>query len=382
MRFQRPRPGTRSEIRVLAPAVICSRGFHAPRGLRFLRKTGVTRALADHRKCRLPGAGSPARDGVRAKPMKISIILPLFDRRTTGWRSLESAVDQSFPRDRYEVVAVTGSDLERAADDPVVGPLLARCDAVVRTDLDTSVVANELAFYQAGYQRASGDLLLFMEGHTVLATNCCALIDDYFHGHPMMAMAWAPRINHGETPLGRLVSLHNLRHERRAIAQGMFSLGANSVIRRDVFARLGAFDPRYRRFGETAILQRAQAEGIAIGRIDLPLATHCNDMHVDLWRDLVTQMGHAKFGYYSALRASGENLRAHVRHPVYLAAGHPWSARVFHPLFRAAGAVFLHLATRSLRVSESFASALYVLAVGFVDLSGYCSAYGRKNVLS
>jgi hypothetical protein len=313
-------------------------------------------------------------NGVQPTFVKISIILPLFDRRTTGWRSLESAVDQAFARDHYEVVAVVGSDLASTADDPVVSALLSRCDAVVHTDLDTLDVANELAFYQAGYQCASGDVLLFMEGHTVLAKNCCAIVDDYFRRHPEAAMAWAPRVNDGETPLGRLVSLHNLRHERRAIALGTFSLGANSVIRRDLFARLGAFDPRYLRFGETAILQRARAEGIAIGRIDLPLATHCNDMGTDLWRGLVTQMGHAKFGYYSALRASGEDMRAHVRHPVYLVAGRPWTARVFRPLFRAAGASFLALATRTLPVSEALASALYVFAVGFTDLSGYCSA--------
>ena len=38
--------------------------------------------------------------------MKISIILPLFDRRNAGWKALESALCQSYPRDRYEVVLV------------------------------------------------------------------------------------------------------------------------------------------------------------------------------------------------------------------------------------------------------------------------------------
>ena len=32
--------------------------------------------------------------------MKISIIIPLIDRRNAGWRALESAVDQDFPRDQ------------------------------------------------------------------------------------------------------------------------------------------------------------------------------------------------------------------------------------------------------------------------------------------
>ena len=311
--------------------------------------------------------------------MKISIILPLFDRRTAGWRSLESAVGQAFPRERCEVIAVLGSDLASTSDDQALCDLLARCDHVEHTALDTADVANEITLYAAGAAHASGDVLLFMEGHTALAPNCCALIDAHWRRRPATQMAWAPRINHGDTPLGRLVSLHNLRHERRAAAQGTFSLGANSVMRRDLFVRLGGFDPRFQRFGETAILNRARAAGIAIDCIGEPLATHFNDMGVDLWRDLVMQMGEAKAAYYDALRADGADLRRHVRHPAYLVAASPWCARVLYPLFRASGTGLLALAMRVLPRRESLASSLYVAAVGATDLSGYCRARIRAG---
>lgn len=311
--------------------------------------------------------------------VKISIVLPLFDCRTAGWRSLESALAQSHPRDAYEVIAVTGRTREGAAHDATLDALLARCDVVVRTDLDADDVTNETALYAAGHAQASGDLLLFMEGHTALEPDCCRVIDRHFRRHASSALAWAPRRNHGTTPLGRLVSLHNLRHERRASAHGTFSLGANSVIRRDLFARLGGFDPRYQRFGETAILHRARAEGIGVDRIDVPLATHFNDMDVRHWRMLVMQMGDAKAGYYDALRARGEDLRAHVRHPIYLAVGTRWRARVLLPLFGGAGTVFLALAMRALAASDSIASTLYIVAIGCTDLAGYCRARARAT---
>ncbi len=311
--------------------------------------------------------------------MKISIILPLFDRRTAGWQSLESAVGQAFPRERYEVIAVLGSDLASATGDGELRDLLARCDRVERTALDTADVANEVALYAAGAAHARGDVLLFMEGHTALAPNCCALIAAHWHRRPATQMAWAPRINHGDTPLGRLVSLHNLRHERRAAAHGTFSLGANSIVRRDLFERLGGFDPRFQRFGETAILQRARAAGIAIDRIGEPLATHFNDMGVDLWRDLVMQMGDGKSSYYDALRADGTDLHRHVRHPAYLVAARPWCARVLYPLFRTSGPRLLALAMRIVPRHESLGSLLYVAAVGATDLSGYCRARIRAR---
>src|SRR4029453_10870556 len=48
---------------------------------------------------------TPAPDGSR---LKISLILPLFDRRNAGWRPLESAVNQTIDRGQYEVIALVG----------------------------------------------------------------------------------------------------------------------------------------------------------------------------------------------------------------------------------------------------------------------------------
>ena len=311
--------------------------------------------------------------------MKISIILPLFDRRNAGWKALESAVGQAYPRDQYELVAVAGRGIDGGMDDPAVAALLARCDAVVRTDLDTDDVANEIQLFRAGYERSTGDVLFFMEGHTVLAGNALATIAGHFRRHPETEIAWAPRINDGGSPLGSLVSMHNLRHERRADAQGVFSLGATNVITRDLFERLGGFDARYLRFSETALFHRARDEGIVIGRIGEPLATHYNDMSVTLWRQLVMTAGAAKFSYYNALIARGEDIRARVRHDVYLLANRDWTARLLFPLFRMAGRVFVVLAMRTSRISNAMAYRLYVVAIGCTDLSGFCLARVRAG---
>lgn len=311
--------------------------------------------------------------------MKISIILPLFDRRNAGWRALASAVRQECPRDAYEVVAVMGREPEAGADDPAVGALLARCDALVRTDFDTRDVANEIRLYRAGYERSTGDLLFFIEGHTELDAYCCANILAHFHRHPQTEIAWAPRINHGESPLGALVSMHNLRHEQRAVAAGAFTLGAGSVITRRLFETLGGFDLRLLRFSETALYHRALDAGVAIAHIPAPLATHYNDMPIVLWRQLVTSAGEAKFRYYTALQAGGGDVRKRVRHPVYLFANHGARARVLQPVLRVSGRCALALATRSLRISRALAYRLYVLAVGFTDLSGFCSARIRER---
>lgn len=306
--------------------------------------------------------------------MKISIVIPLCDRRNVGWRALESAVSQDFPRDKYEVVAVTGVGNAADQDTEIVSALTTRCDIVVHTNMTIDDVASEICLYQAGYERSTGDLIFFVEGHTVLQKRCCAVIDEYFRTHPECAIAWAPRLNYGESPLGSLISRHNLQHELRAIEHGVFSFGATNVITRGLLERLGGFDPRFLRFSETAMFHRIVRKDIEIGRIPEPLATHYNDMPVRHWRRLVMGTGEAKWNYYNALLAGGEDIRGRVRHRMYLQANHAWSARLFYPAFRMAGALFLGLALGTSRIANSLAYRLYVLGLGFTDLSGFCRA--------
>jgi hypothetical protein len=309
--------------------------------------------------------------------VKISIILPLFDRRNAGWKALESALSQRYPRDRYEVVAVTARDGAELRD-AAVGALLARCDIVARTDLDPAITINEVELYRAGHRRCTGDLVFFCEGHTVLHEDCCSLIDEHFVRNPGCDIAWAPRLNHAVSPLGRLVAMHNDRHQQRALAAGVFSLGANSVIRRSMLDALGGLDARYLRFSETALFHRALQRGAVISQIRAPLATHYNDMAEELWLQLAQDSGAGRYAYYDDVLAQGQDGGARIRHPVYLHARRAWIAALLAPVLRASGAILLRAAVRTLRLERRFAYRCYVLALGCTDLAGYSRACAQQ----
>ena len=122
------------------------------------------------------------------------------------------------------------------------------------------------------------------------------------------------------------------------------------------------------------MFHRIAREDIEIGRIPEPLATHYNDMPVRQWRKLVMGTGEAKWNYYNALLARGEDIQGRVRHRMHLQANHAWNARLFYPAFRMAGALFLGLALGTSRIGHALAYRLYVLGLGFTDLSGFCRA--------
>src|SRR4030095_3720802 len=98
--------------------------------------------------------------------------------------------------------------------------------------------------------------------------------------HPESAIAWAPRFNYGESPLGSLISRHNMQHELRAIENCVFSCGATNIIKRILLERLGGLDQLFLRFSETAVFHRLLQEAIEIGRIPRTLATPYHTMSI------------------------------------------------------------------------------------------------------
>ncbi len=310
-----------------------------------------------------------------ALDLKISLILPLFDRRNAGWNALESALRQSVARDRYEIIAVMGRPSgEEPASDAPADALLAACDAVVHIDADPCDPAQEIPFLLAGYERATGDALFFMEGHTVLADDCCAMIAAYFRECPQSQVAWAPRVHRSETPLGMLIGMHSKRHEQLARTRGGFWLGANSVITRELFERMGRLDTGYMRFCERVFQERLVRENVAIGRLPLPLATHYDDMPLSQLIGVAAAAGEAKFRYYNLPPACTGGSPVKVRHGIYLYANHDARALILYPLASVLGALLLRSAIVMCRFSRSWAYRLYVPGFGFADLAGFCKA--------
>ena len=297
-----------------------------------------------------------------ARPPRFSIVVPLYDCRDAGMRAVDSALAQDFPRDRFEVIAIVDARVSREAIDAP----LAQCDQVIAVDADFASVDAEIALFDAGARAASGDYLYFIEGHTVLDPGAVRALASHLRLHRDCAIVCGRRANHARTNLGILVGGNNDAHEARALARGNFTLGANCAIRRDVFARLGGFDARFARFGETVLCERARDAGVGIGALDAVLCTHHNDTGFRWLVRLLLATGRAKARYYATPGVT------RVRHPVYRWVGSPLTAALAAWPLRVAGPAAILLAIAIVRRVPAQAHALYRVAIGMTDVAGYC----------
>ncbi len=310
--------------------------------------------------------------------MKISLIIPLFDRRDAGCAALETALRQSADRGSYEVIAVVGDARpSTTTGDRREQALLLECDVVVELPGEMTRPDQEIPMLLAGYARSTGDVLFFMEGHTVLDADCCAMIAAHFRDNPGSRIAWAPRIHRNETALGSLIERHSKHHERLARERGGFWLGANSAVARDLFEEMGRLDANYLRFSERVFLERVVRAGVAIGRLPSPLATHHDDMTLPQFLAVADAAGEGRFRYYNASAPGATTVR--VRHWIYVVANREANAIVLRPFARGVGTTLLRAAVGLHKFNAGWAYRVFVLGLGFADLAGYCTARVRAG---
>jgi hypothetical protein len=301
-----------------------------------------------------------------AAPPRFSIVAPLFDLRDAGWRALESALGQTFPRARYEVIAVGG---ERAPEAPAA--LLARCDRVVRVAVDDADADAEIALFDAGARAACGEFLYFIEGHTELLPDALDAFARALEADPGSDIVCGGRIDDARTRIGALIGAHNARHAARAARTGTFTLGANCIVRRSRFEALGGFDARFLRFNETVLYQRALAAGATVRTLAATLCRHHNDMPRARLVELLVATGRAKARYYAAtLRDPGARVR--VRHPIYRILGPRAAAALAALPLRIAGPLVIAAAAALVRRRPELAYRVFIAGVGCTDVAGFC----------
>lgn len=304
--------------------------------------------------------------------MRLSIILPLHDLRNALERPLASLLNQRLDRNKYEiVVAIPEQDKQLFLEREPYKSLLSRCDHIIFVEADPEAPESEILLYAAGCEKATGDLLFFIEGHTTILPGACLAIYEHFHANPQCLAAWGRRTNFNRETLGKLIGMHNSQHEEMAKGQGWFTLGANSVIRTSVFRELGGFEPAYGRFNESIIFERLTKRGMSVERLDFPVSVHYNDMNLAHLMQLSVAMGRWRSRYFLPNGDEDETDRNFAAHTFATLVRGDLSARACLPVFAAMAYTLLQMARAIYDVNARFAYRVFISGLGFCDLTGY-----------
>lgn len=204
--------------------------------------------------------------------LQASVLVPLMDDRATGERCVRAwTQEQTFPRDRYEVIALApGVDPELEA---AVRPLLTPRDHWVVAD---SRIVVELL--NIGAQRAGGHLLFLTESHCEPDSACLAELVAHLDRTGEIG-ARGSSVGRAEGELGAFERDIYRRGQAEGEADGHWNrvLIHSFAIRRDVFLDVGGFRSDLGDFSNFALGIELRERGLALGHAPRAVVHHTYD---------------------------------------------------------------------------------------------------------
>ena len=205
----------------------------------------------------------PERDRVTTPPF-VTIIVPCRNEARYLPRSLGSAIAQDYPTDRLEFVVADGLSEDGSAD--IAKEILSsrghRFEILLNPERVTPIALNRCI------DRARGDVIIYLIAH-------CELPPDYVRRSvEILERTGADLVGgtietKGQTPLGRAIALAlgsafgvgGVAFRTRPGHSGFVDTVALGAYRRDVFERVGPFDPEFIRNQDAELSFRITQSG-------------------------------------------------------------------------------------------------------------------------
>ena len=306
--------------------------------------------------------------------MKVSIVLPLCSRQRTGWRSIESALDQDIDRGDYEIVLVLGGQSgQEAKNDPDARRFISRCETVVELGGDPERFWNRAYAYIAGSEKARGDILFFAEGHTVLEPDCVRRIIRCFEGRKNLLAAYSvPRLG-SVSKIGRVVDSVSIPNFRARENDGYFAFGGQSAINRDLFLTIGNQVGMMELYAENGVGAELRKRNIPIEVITSPLSLHTNDENMEWWLALIAYLGKLNFDHFSSHHARDIGITGLKRWILARAKQRPF-ARFLYVVSKLVGPMLIRCSLVAYRYSRGASAGIFRLGAHITHLKGFCEA--------
>jgi glycosyltransferase involved in cell wall biosynthesis len=206
-----------------------------------------------------------------AEPL-VSTIVPTYNRARDVARAVESAIGQSYPADRHEILVVDDGSRDEGATEAALRPFGERVRYLRKDNGGVSSARNH------GIEHARGDFIAFLDSDDEWLPDklrrqvallgerphCGAAVTDYIH------------IDAQRRPVGRSRLNERFRDDRPNVLQALRFPGlvpSLTLVRRAVIDEVGPFDTTLRT-AEDIDLHLRIARRFGIGLVEEPLARY------------------------------------------------------------------------------------------------------------
>lgn len=199
---------------------------------------------------------------------KISVILPVRNEARCIGRLLDQLIRQTYPAERYEILVCDGRSTDNTRD--VVNSIAAGARMSIQVVDNPGIRSG--AGRNAGITRATGDIILFIDGHCEIPSLClledtAKILDETGADclcRPQPLLAYAP------DGIGRVIAdvrASTLGHGRDSLIYDMVHAGfvppasSGATYRASIFDQLGGYDENFDACEDVEFNTRVAASG-------------------------------------------------------------------------------------------------------------------------
>ena len=179
-----------------------------------------------------------------AKPLKVSVIIPAYNEEVTIARCLRSLVDQSLPRDQFEIILVDNNCTDHTIK-------IAETFGPIRVIPETTPGVG--AARATGWAAAQGEIIVSTDADIQLPKHWLRKIVGYFDNHPdVVAISSGYLFYDRDFFINWIVRVfeHSLVALSWFLAGGVMAMTANNMaVRRSIYEQTSGLD-RTLQFGE------------------------------------------------------------------------------------------------------------------------------------
>lgn len=189
--------------------------------------------------------------------MKISVIICAYNEETLIERSINSIIEQDFPKTDYEIIVVNDASSDRTRD------LAANCFAGSKAkypQLSTSLIdihhGGLSIARNVGVSSAASGILAFIDADALARADWLKQINRVFDDNPGVTICggWVALLNE-ESAVARAIHTE-LVIKREGVPPIIMLMGTNMIFRKECFERdFGFFEPFISRGDETVLLE-------------------------------------------------------------------------------------------------------------------------------
>ena len=179
-----------------------------------------------------------------------SIIIPAFNEEKTISQTLESVLGQNFPRHQYEIIVVNNNSTDKTA-------------AMVKKFPAVKLIHEPKQGYvyalKRGAKEASGEILVFTDADTIVPPDWLSQYQKAYQNPRVVVVGGAANFQPKFGLIFLIQAFLNLFGLLTKVASGF-----NFSLRRDIYEKIGGFNPQINFHADTDLILRAKKEGKAV----------------------------------------------------------------------------------------------------------------------